>query len=245
MTEQTGEGPVRQQLALLPIRVSGRLTAGTLLLAAVAWAVQGVWEVRLAAAGEPASGPPVQEGGVHRPLTALEDSYHLVTSVAQGVVALCAFFFLAWVWRVRDNARIVSGEPPRYGGVWVYLGWILPIANLWIPRGIVADAYRSTVPGRKLPVSVNVWWAFWLLAGTTRGLGLLRDGSTDAAIARAYSEIVPLLCSDAAVIGAAVAGAFAVRAVTAVQTERIAVGRCPAPADAEGPDAVRVPAGGS
>nr|WP_099053252.1 DUF4328 domain-containing protein [Streptomyces griseochromogenes] len=208
----------------MPVRVSQGLTIGALLLAALAWVVRGVWEIRLAVAGEPASGPPDQGNGVHRPLNGLEDSYHLVTSLGGGVAFLCALLFLAWLWRVRDNARALSGQTPKYAGIWVCFGWIVPIANLWFPRGIVADAYRTTAPGRKLPVSVNVWWGCWL-TGMLSGVGIVYRDSTDEIIARAYDEVWPLLLSDAAVVGAAVAGAFAVRAVTAVQLERIARGR--------------------
>ncbi|WP_330458916.1 hypothetical protein OIB37_19690 [Streptomyces sp. NBC_00820] len=66
----------------------------------------------------------------------------------------------------------------------------------------------------------------WLIGGVTGGIaggvGLARGVTTDQVIARAYGEIWPLLMSDAVVIGAAVAGACVVRAVTAVQMERIA-----------------------
>ncbi|WP_443080852.1 DUF4328 domain-containing protein [Streptomyces sp. PTD9-10] len=221
MNEQIVESAApSRSLGLRPIVVSGRLTAGSLLLAGLAWVVRAGWEVRLAMAGEPASGPPDQGDGVHRALNGLEDSYHLVTSIGGGAAFLCALLFLSWMWRVRDNARVLTGQPPKYAGIWVYLGWLVPIVNLWFPRGIVADAFRTTAPGRKLPVSVNVWWALWVI-GMLGGVGIMYRDSTDKLIARAYTEVWPLLVSDAAVIGAAVAGAFAVRAVTAVQVERI------------------------
>ncbi|MEU6595040.1 DUF4328 domain-containing protein [Streptomyces sp. NPDC046881] len=202
------------------VRVTGRLAAAGLLLAGAAWVVRGVWETRLALAGEPASGPPDQGEGVHRPLTALEDSYHLVTSVGGAAVLVCALLFLSWVVRLRDNARLLSGRAPKYAGIWVYGGWIVPVVNLWFPRGIVADALHASAPGHRLPASVNVWWGLWLL-GMLSGVGIVYEDSTDEIIARAYTEVWPLLASDAAVVGAAVAGAFAVRAVTAVQTARI------------------------
>ncbi|MEU9988787.1 DUF4328 domain-containing protein [Streptomyces sp. NPDC048045] len=207
-------------LALRPVRVAERLTVGALLLAGLGWALRGVWEIRLAMAGEPASGPPDQGEGVHRPLNALEDSYHLVSSLGGGLALLCALLFLSWLWRVRDNAQTLSGQAPKYAGIWVLLGWIVPVVNLWFPRGIVADAYRTTAPGRKLPACVNVWWGLWLI-GMLSGVGFVSSDSTDEIIARAYHEVWPLLLSDAAVVGAAVAGAFVVRAVTAVQAERI------------------------
>ncbi|MFF1280064.1 DUF4328 domain-containing protein [Streptomyces sp. NPDC058299] len=199
---------------------TGRMAAGGLLLAGAAWAARAVWEVRLALAGEPASGPPDQGGEEHRPLNSLENSYHLVTSLGGGAVVLCALLFLSWLTRLRDNARALSGQEPEYAGIWLYLGWVVPFVNLWFPRGIVADAFRRTAPGRRLPVCVDVWWVLWLI-GMLSGVGLLYEDSTDEIIARAYTGVWPLLASDAAVIGAAVAGALAVRRVTAVQTERM------------------------
>ncbi|MFD4538505.1 DUF4328 domain-containing protein [Streptomyces bauhiniae] len=196
-----------------------RLAAGVLLLTGAGWLARAVWEIRLYSAGEPASGPPDQGGGVHRPLNSLENSYHLVSAAGSVLTLLCAVAFLMWLGRVRDNARALSGRPPKYAGIWVYLGWVVPVVNLWFPRGIVADAYRASAPERRLPAVVNVWWGLWL-AGLLGGFLQQRD--TDSVIARAYSEIGPLLAADLAVAGAAVAGALMVRTVTAAQTARLA-----------------------
>ncbi|WP_428986005.1 DUF4328 domain-containing protein [Streptomyces pyxinicus] len=216
MTEQMIKGAC-QAPGLRPVRVAGQAAVGGLLLAGLGWTLRAAWEIRLALAGEPASGPPDQGNGVHRPLDGLENAYHVVTSVANLAALVCAVSFLSWLVRVRDNARTLSGRPPRYAGVWVYLGWIVPVVNFWFPRGLVADAFRASAPGRKVPFTVNLWWGLWL-AGTLSGVGLVYKDSTDEVIARAYDEVWPLLASDAALVGAAVAGAFVVRAVTRAQT---------------------------
>ncbi|MEU9474464.1 DUF4328 domain-containing protein [Streptomyces sp. NPDC048191] len=219
MTEQIDQSAAHAR-AYRPVQVAGQLTVGGLSCAGLAWIARGVWDVRLAVAGEPSAGPPEQGDGVHRPLNALENSYHLVTAVGAWVAFVCALLFLSWMWRLRDNARALSGRTPKYLGFWVYLGWVLPVFNLWIPRGIVVDAFRGSAPGRRLPRSVNVWWTLWLI-GTFAGVGIVYRDSTDQVIERAYTEVWPLLMADTAVVGAAVAGAFAVRAVTAVQVERM------------------------
>ncbi|GAA2503025.1 DUF4328 domain-containing protein [Streptomyces longisporus] len=206
--------------ALQPVRAAGIATMTALALAGLGWAARGVWQIRLAMAGEPASGPPDQGGGVHRPLTSLEDSYHLVTTVSGFAAAVCAIAFLVWTGRVRDNARELSGTRPRYSGLWVYFGWVVPVVNLWFPRGIIADAYRASAPGERLPRSLNVWWGLWLI-GMLSGVGLMYGDNTDEIIARAYAHVWQLLASDAAVVGAAVAGIFVVRAVTAVQERHL------------------------
>lgn len=208
MEDPTGHRPVLRSVGPL-----ARWAVLGLLLVGAARIVTAVWEIRLALAGEPASGPPDQGEGVHRPLTALEDSYHYVTSVTGAVFLLCAVAFLIWLQRVRDNARSLSGRPPRYAGVWVYLGWIVPVANLWVPRGVVADVYRTGTGEQRVPFVLNLWWVLWLL-GLVSGVGPLFTDDSDALIARAYTELPSLLVTDALTVGAAVAAVFVVRAVS-------------------------------
>ncbi|MFE0381328.1 DUF4328 domain-containing protein [Streptomyces inhibens] len=205
--------------ALRSIRGAARCAVAALVLAGAAWAARAVWQILLATAGQPPSGPPDQGDGRHRTLTALENAYHIVSALGDAATVLCMIAFLAWLWRVRDNARTLSGQRPRYAWPWVYAGWIVPIANLWIPRGIVADIHRAGAPGERLPRAVNWWWGLWLV-GSLVGAGLYA-GTTDAAIARAYTDAPLLLVVDAAVIGAAVAGIFVVRALTVVQQKRM------------------------
>ncbi|MFD2688947.1 DUF4328 domain-containing protein [Streptomyces phyllanthi] len=209
----------RTELPLRPVRTTALVAVAALALAAVAWVVRAVWHIRLAVAGMPASGPMDQGGGRHRLPTALEDGYHIVDALGSAVMLLCAAAFLFWLGRVRDNARALSGERLRYSGIWVYAGWIVPIMNLWVPRGIIVDVHRASAPGERLPGVVNWWWGLWL-AGMAGGVGLIYPYDEDDVIVRAYTDVWQLLLVDAAVIGAAVAGVLVVRALTAAQRAR-------------------------
>ncbi|MFE2639859.1 DUF4328 domain-containing protein [Streptomyces scopuliridis] len=206
--------------SLRPVRGAVRCAVATLALAGAAWAARALWQIRLAMSGMPASGPPDQGDGRHRPLTALENAYHVVSALGDVATALCAIAFLAWLPRVRDNARALSGQPPRYAWPWVYAGWIVPVLNLWVPRGIVADVHRASAPGERLPRAVNWWWGLWV-AGMLSGVGLMYTDSTDSVIARAYEDVQLLLAADAALVGAALAGVFVVRALTATQIRTV------------------------
>ncbi|MEU0167482.1 DUF4328 domain-containing protein [Streptomyces iakyrus] len=207
--------------ALRPVRGAARCAVAALALAGAAWVARAVWHVRLATAGQPASGPPDQGGGVHRPLNSLEDSYHLVASVGSAVTAVCVIVFLLWLDRMRDNAKALSGTDPRYGYRWIWVGWIVPVVNLWIPRGIVADVHRSVFPERRLPAVVNWWWGLWL-AGLAGGVGIIYSDDTDEVIARAYSGILPLLAADLVIVAAAGAAALMVHTLTTAQQEHVA-----------------------
>ncbi|MCE4941851.1 MULTISPECIES: DUF4328 domain-containing protein [Streptomyces] len=207
------------QQALRPIRGRARSAVATLVLAGAAWATQAVWHVRLAAAGLPPSGLPNQGDGRHRPLTGLENAYHVVSALADAATLLCAVAFLLWLSRVRDNAHVLSGRPPRHAWPWVLLGWIVPVAQLWVPRGIVVDAHQRSAPKERVPRAVNWWWGLWL-AGIPSGI-LKFSVSTDDVIARAYRDVRLLLAADVAVVAAAVAAVFVVRELTAVQQKHL------------------------
>ncbi|MFF3335217.1 DUF4328 domain-containing protein [Streptomyces sp. NPDC002888] len=90
--------------------------------------------------------------------------------------------------RLRYNALALSGEPPRCAWPWVYAGWIVPVSNPWVPRGIVAHIHPASAPGERLPPAVNWWWGLWL-AGTLSGVGLMYTGSADNVIPRAYQDV--------------------------------------------------------
>ncbi|MBB4713790.1 DUF4328 domain-containing protein [Streptomyces luteogriseus] len=219
MIEQNA-APAAPGPVLRPVRGASRCAIAALALAAVAWAARAVWHLRLSAAGEPASGPPDQGDGVHRPLNALEDSYHLVASVGSAVTAVCVLAFLFWLDHVRDNAKALSGTAPRYGYPWLWLGWIVPVVNLWIPRGVVADVHRSVFPERRLPAVVNWWWGLWL-AGLAGGVGIIYADDTDEVIARAYSGVLPLVAADLVIVAAAGAAALMVHTLTTAQQRRM------------------------
>ncbi|MFF8015788.1 DUF4328 domain-containing protein [Streptomyces sp. NPDC007929] len=214
-------GPV-----LRPVRGAARCAVAALALAALAWVARAVWHLRLSLAGQPASGPPDQGEGVHRPLNALEDSYHLVASFGSAVTAVCALAFLFWLDQVRDNAKTLSGTAPRYGYPWLWLGWIVPVVNLWIPRSVVADVHRSVFPELRLPAVVNWWWGLWL-AGLAGGVGIIYADDTDEVIARAYSEVWPLLAADLVIVAAAVAAALMIHTLTTAQRQRLDAGGTP------------------
>jgi len=170
--------------------------------------------------GQPPSGPPDQGGGRHRPLTGLENAYDLFSALEVAATVLCAVAFLGWLLRMRSNARALSGDPPRYAWPWVYAGWIVPVMNLWVPRGLLADVHEDSAPGKRLPRVVNWWWGLWLV-GRLGTVGALYPGSTEDAIVRVYTDVRFLVVTNAAVMGAAVAGVLVVRALTAAQQEHM------------------------
>ncbi|WP_166663937.1 DUF4328 domain-containing protein [Actinophytocola oryzae] len=92
------------------------------------------------------------------------------TALWLSVLALVASaaVFLTWLWRARVNSERLSGVHHRLGRGWTIGGWFCPIVNLWFPRRIVDDIWRTSRPDvptdqlqvDPLPLSplVRAWW---------------------------------------------------------------------------------------
>ena len=73
-----------------------------------------------------------------------------------------------WLHRSRKFATALNSyHPQRLGAAWVWLGWLVPIVNLWFPYLIVRDIAGATDGGDKGRSAVVAWWwlgiAAWLL----------------------------------------------------------------------------------
>ncbi|MEG3630778.1 DUF4328 domain-containing protein [Streptomyces poriticola] len=77
--------------------------------------------------------------------------------------------FIIWFHRVRGNAGVFAPDTQRRTPGWAIGSWFVPIANLWIPRGVAADVLRASqadpyageLQHRGL---LNAWWGAWVWA---------------------------------------------------------------------------------
>jgi hypothetical protein len=85
--------------------------------------------------------------------------------LARITMAATILLFLIWFHRARMNAERSSWRQRR-ARAWTFWGWLVPIANLWIPFQLMGDIWRAALPTRQrartawLPA---LWWAAWLL----------------------------------------------------------------------------------
>ncbi|MFD1934829.1 DUF4328 domain-containing protein [Nonomuraea mangrovi] len=98
-------------------------------------------------------------------------------SVVHGVAGIG---FLTWLFRARANAYAISpGVLHTYAAVFMVAGWILPVVNLFVPKGIIDDIWATSQPGG-LPRGSDLLrvrrsgliWAWWLTLLVAGGLGL-------------------------------------------------------------------------
>lgn len=88
-------------------------------------------------------------------------------------LTLLAFvMFALWLYNARINAeRLTYANEHRRSRVWVWLGWIVPVVNLWFPKLVVDDIWRASDPQlqgvplqqRPYPAVTTRWWTAYLL----------------------------------------------------------------------------------
>lgn len=78
----------------------------------------------------------------------------LLTLVTIGV-------FITWVYNARINAESLNPEiQHRHSRVWVWLGWLVPVVNLWYPKQVAEDIWRTVGPPSR---TISKWWTAYLL----------------------------------------------------------------------------------
>lgn len=90
-----------------------------------------------------------------------------IVVLSRIVFAATVVVFLVWFLDPRLSAE-QSTWPQRRARSWVFWGWVVPIADLWIPFQIMGDIWRAHLPaGRrgKLAWLPLVWWTSWLATG--------------------------------------------------------------------------------
>jgi hypothetical protein len=81
--------------------------------------------------------------------------------------AVTVVVFLFWFYAARVRAER-SDWPQRHARGWAFWGWIIPIADLWLPFQIMRDIWWASLPPSlrsKAAWLPAVWWVSWLLEG--------------------------------------------------------------------------------
>lgn len=147
------------------------------------------------------------------------DSAIFGLSQLTGIVTLVAgILFMIWLHRATTNAQAL-GLPQRFGANWAWLGFLVPIANFFVPYVVARDALPLGHPARS---DVARWWASYLVASTS-GLVILGAALTDnTAVLVATTVLAGVAWVVAAVYGWRVIAAITDAHVAAGQDRRTA-----------------------
>ncbi|GAB1508343.1 DUF4328 domain-containing protein [Actinophytocola sp. KF-1] len=125
-----------------------------------------------------------------------------------------AAVFLTWLWRTRVNAERLCPAEHRLSRGWTVGAWFVPVVNLWFPKQVVADIWRTSRPGvpadtyrvhglTQSPL-VHAWW-YTLLANMAVVVLLRIETRGDVTVdvlrsAALYGTVSTLLLLVAAVL---------------------------------------------
>jgi hypothetical protein len=128
-------------------------------------------------------------------------------------------FVMAWFHRLRRNAQIITPHYWfRYSAAWSVGGWVLPVANLWVPRQVATDIHRaSRTPDQDGPGEglLYLWWTAWLLYVVTFHAALFQYASTySGGYFISVPDLEPLWYSTAASLLGATAGVLFLCVIT-------------------------------
>ncbi len=154
----------------------------------------------------------------------------LLLHLPTGLLAWVAF--MLWMLQARLNAQSLTRVPHRWFKTFILMGWIIPIANCWIPKQIVDDIWASSrpggVPGENIGRETHsglvwAWWISWLLASGMTGLslGLLVAPDHRTPVASILVDALFLL----PVLVAAVLQVAVIMRITRFQQDRLALHR--------------------
>jgi hypothetical protein len=125
--------------------------------------------------------------------------------------------FLAWLWRARVNAELLCRAEHRLSRGWTVGAWFVPVVNLWFPKQVVDDIWRTSRPGvprdthrvddlARSPL-VHAWWytlianvlVLFLLRAETGGevtVGVLKSAAVYGAVSTLLLVVAAVLLSQ-------------------------------------------------
>jgi catechol 2,3-dioxygenase-like lactoylglutathione lyase family enzyme len=136
-----------------------------------------------------------------------------------GLHLLAGIAFVCWLFRARGNAYAISpGVFHKYAAPYLMFGWVAPVANLFVPKGIVDDILATSRPGGLRPGTdlfrghrsglVWAWWSAWLLWTVTETASVL--------LGNAGMTVLENIALVACVLLPIVAGLLAARVVLTI-----------------------------
>lgn len=203
-----------------PVKVHAGLGVAAIVLA-VAWTVVQVIQSALAPQAAEAYAVAAELG--LKPYESAFTAYDLVGMFITPI--MLATWVVACLWLYRSRLSAVGATPSlahERSKVWAWLGWCVPLVNLWFPYQVVRDVRRATSP--RVVTGIGWWWAAWLVAYFVGEAADKLSSRTSASMTETASNlVVPLeVVSSIGMVIALVLWIRIVREITSWQRERVA-----------------------
>ncbi|MFE0510777.1 DUF4328 domain-containing protein [Streptomyces sp. NPDC058964] len=91
-----------------------------------------------------------------------------LTGWLQAAFLATALMFILWLDSMRSLAETVWPQGQRRHRAWVFFGWLIPLAQLFIPKMFINDLWAAAEPAtrrRRGTPLLTAWWLAVLAAG--------------------------------------------------------------------------------
>ncbi len=117
---------------------------------------------------------PLASGASHPRGLAGDGVYAALGLMSQVALCTAGVLFVIWLWRARKNLDALRGSTATLGAGWAIAGWLIPIANLFIPYHMMAQVTRSSTAGKGMWL-VYGWWAGYICQALSLAVVLVVD----------------------------------------------------------------------
>ncbi|MEU6256255.1 DUF4328 domain-containing protein [Streptomyces sp. NPDC047043] len=160
--------------AVAPSRWQARLASVVLVAFALVTFAAGLtaWQKYRMLAGTLTPGPYVDN-----PLVEVDTYFRNLMGWRTGLLVLALLQFSIWLADMRDVADALWREGQRRRRGWLVFGWVIPLAQLFVPKMFINDLWAASRPAsqrRRGHPLLTVWWLSVLVAANAYG-----DGSAD------------------------------------------------------------------
>ncbi|WP_162684005.1 DUF4328 domain-containing protein [Streptomyces populi] len=130
------------------------------------------------------AGPAAPVPYVDNPLVEADTYFRNLQGWRTGLLVLALFQFSVWLAGMRDVADVLWREGQRRRRAWLVFGWVIPVAQLFVPKMFVNDLWAAGGPEpqrRRGHPLLTAWWLSVLFAAN--GYGHAVDDLKEAATA--------------------------------------------------------------
>ncbi|MER5599398.1 DUF4328 domain-containing protein [Streptomyces sp. NPDC002265] len=106
---------------------------------------------------------------VDNPLVEVDTYFRNLTGWRTGLLLVALLQFSIWLATMRDVADVLWRQGQRRRRAWLIFGWVIPIAQLIVPKMFVNDLWAASQPEmqrRRGHPLLTAWWLSVLVAGT-------------------------------------------------------------------------------
>lgn len=146
------------------------------------------------------------------------------------VMLVTVLFFLAWLDRAWENLAALGARDLKYRKAWGFLGFVIPIINLFRPYQFVAEVWKASDPAVDISTRdardststtsvLGMWWGLWLITNLVGRL-MASGAPSDPTLGQLQSQTHSVILFEVCRVAAAVCAILVIRAIDTRQEEK-------------------------